>query len=383
MTGLGPAALLLISFTTWIDDIFFPLLTSGWFTPFAILMDLQFYLPQCRLSMLRVFGKAIIVLQIYYCKAWGATDTAANPDAFVLSCIFLFFDEVIVYFGAKYLMEQLTGKKFSEVDNSTMLEHFEKVRENDLLLSSSQKACDYLMNKVWKNEEDTAYNVYMDFRLPMRKVMIVFFAQFGLVMYYIFEMSGGDTDDDAPGLVSHNPKKVSFVKWMFAVATIIVAGDDEVGPPFSTTFWMNQWNKASDNLGEKVEQPSFGEHPWKAVRYYLWGPLPRLVFRTFCDASINGLARSVIRGTAPIMLCVEGPLDFVKDATALFFVIKLDDIDADVDLKKEEKWKDFADPQEAADRIFSCEEADQVRQLLNFPDQEAILSLIYKDAEAE
>merc|ERR1712176_1402950 len=38
--------------------------------------------------------------------------------------------------------------------------------------------------------------------------------------------------------------------------------------------------------------------------------------------------------TFPIMVCVEGPLDFVKDCTAVLFISQLDDLDDPKDLKE-------------------------------------------------
>merc|ERR1712039_119727 len=73
-------------------------------------------------------------------------------------------------------------------------------------------------------------------------------------------------------------------------------------------------------------------------------PRVHVLARFFLDFMINAVARSIIRGTVPIMLCVEGPLDFVKDVTAVFFILKLDDIDSDKDLSDEKVW-DFTDPE--------------------------------------
>merc|ERR1712062_169384 len=156
-------------------------------------------------------------------------------------------------------------------------------------------------------------------------VAVVFFAQFGLIMYYIFELNGDadrSDEDDSPVRDAHHPDKVSMMKWIFAVALVMVAGDDNVGPKFGTVFWKDKWNKAFNGGCE-----DFLENE-KNDRGCFFGMPPRLniLLRLCWDLAVNGFARSMICGTAPIMLCVEGPLDFVKDATAVFFIIKLDDI---------------------------------------------------------
>merc|ERR1712167_101262 len=51
------------------------------------------------------------------------------------------------------------------------------------------------------------------------------------------------------------------------------------------------------------------------------------IIRCIMDFCINGLGRSLVAYTFPIMLCVEGPLDFVKDCTAVLFISTLDDND--------------------------------------------------------
>jgi len=47
--------------------------------------------------------------------------------------------------------------------------------------------------------------------------------------------------------------------------------------------------------------------------------------RRFMDFTVNSVARGIILYTVPIMVCVEGPLDFVKDLTAVMFITMLDD----------------------------------------------------------
>lgn len=47
--------------------------------------------------------------------------------------------------------------------------------------------------------------------------------------------------------------------------------------------------------------------------------------RSYMDCLVNSIARDIILYTFPLMLCVEGPLDFVKDCTAIFFLTTLDD----------------------------------------------------------
>merc|ERR1712190_285436 len=104
----------------------------------------------------------------------------------------------------------------------------------------------------------------MDFRKPLRKVLLVFAAQFGLFTYYLFEMDGGSTDDESPGRDSHDPSKVSFMAWFFAVLVIAVAGEDDVGPPFGIDFWKDKLNRVFREDGEKYATWSRWKMTWNS-----------------------------------------------------------------------------------------------------------------------
>merc|ERR1712110_1374891 len=52
-----------------------------------------------------------------------------------------------------------------------------------------------------------------------------------------------------------------------------------------------------------------------------------LRLRYMFDLTVNGIVRPIIMAVAPIMLSTEEPLDFIKDALALFFITQLDDFD--------------------------------------------------------
>lgn len=250
----------------------------------------------------------------------------------------------------------------SEAEGGCCCSFSKKVKEDSLLEQEvygntrDVKYHDAFMNgkeaveERWKTKEkETAWNVYMDFRKPFRKATLVFVAQLGLFAYYVYELNGGD-GDDSPGFQSHDPANASFTKWMFALCIIEISGDEEVGPSFGIAFWKNKlqrlkllpspetesgkicgfevpvgWTRLNKNFGDRVCMMRMS-------------PRIHVLLRLVMDFVINSLARSIIRGTAPIMLCVEGPLDFIKDVTAVFFILKLDDIDEDKDLTAAEAW---------------------------------------------
>jgi len=241
-----------------------------------------------------------------------------------------------------------------------------------------------------EEQKDKAWNVYMDFRKPLRKAFIVFFAQFGLFMYYLFELNGESTDDDSPGRDAHHPNNVSMVKWFFAVALLLVAGDSEVGPSFGSIFWRDKLDRAfrgtccgiwCGNCRELKENKELDTDcccclpSCLSIPSFCCSPRLHILCRLFWDFMINAVARVIICGTAPIMLCVEGPLDFVKDATAVFFIIKLDDVEDDAYLSETNTWNPILKDSHyeitvANDHIYKIA---GLRKLLGFPSVETVL----------
>merc|ERR1712113_1045097 len=57
----------------------------------------------------------------------------------------------------------------------------------------------------------------------------------------------------------------------------------------------------------------------------------KVFVRAFLAFIINSVSRSLLLGTAPIMVSVEGPMDFIKDVMAVFFIVNLDDFDEKVE----------------------------------------------------
>merc|ERR1719195_784566 len=105
-------------------------------------------------------------------------------------------------------------------------------------------------------------------------------------------------------------------------------------------------------------------------------PRLHIILRLIWDFLINAVARAIICGTAPIMLCVEGPLDFVKDATAVFFIIKLDDIEDTAYLNEWETWcplllESHYEVSVANDHAYKI---NGLRKLLQFPSVQDVKS---------
>lgn len=67
----------------------------------------------------------------------------------------------------------------------------------------------------------------------------------------------------------------------------------------------------------------------------------KLLVRRTMDFSVNACCYSMIMSTAPILLSVETPLDFLRDVIAFTFVLRLDDLYESKDLYE---YKDIYAP---------------------------------------
>jgi len=78
------------------------------------------------------------------------------------------------------------------------------------------------------------------------------------------------------------------------------------------------------------------------------------------------------------MLSVEGPLDFVKDATVVFFIIKLDDINKSVILSENYAWDPTSEDDSYDLRTIQDEGywIEGRRSILGFPTVQDIMEAV-------
>jgi hypothetical protein len=252
----------------------------------------------------RSFGMNMIVLQLYY---YGASAKSANNNAFTFSCAWIFAETVVIW----YLLQEL-GKFVARTWPAR------NKASNELPLNtrgSSNAVDDAEPEQAAGDNKQRITNVYMNISRPMRIVSMFYMAQIGLMLYYVYNLN---IDPD-----THNFSKVSGVKWVLGVIISIIAGEDEVGASYDLDYWERLMKAYT-----KYEK----EHPDNKMKNVVCGciPLIRIIewnIRQFMDWSLNSVTRKILLFTAPIMLCVEDPLDFIKDVLAVFFIIKLDDYD--------------------------------------------------------
>jgi len=146
--------------------------------------------------------------------------------------------------------------------------------------------------------------------------------------------------------------------WVIAVDLQLNTGDAAMGEQFNKKYWLSilpemtsilpeSMSKKGEELEEALVIPHAGSlqdveaerrksqrqslkvlsgmqipfsFKFRMPNYIPW------FLRAGMDWVINGVCRSLVMYTFPLMLCVEDPLDFVKDAMAVLFITTLDDM---------------------------------------------------------
>jgi len=199
-----------------------------------------------------------------------------------------------------------------------------------------------------------ATSKYMHISLRLRTVVPVFFAQSAIMIFYMFYLNA---DED-----SHDVHKVAFLYWVVAIILQLYAGEQQLGDPYCPEYWETLLNhtdvevhidkkstRATKEIAFLDKAPGVtSQHSHKTCTYRfnaqdltiaweIFGvpvqvPLRwELQLRRLMDLCINRFLREVVVFTFPIMLANEGPLDFVKDCTAVWFITTLDDLDVGQD----------------------------------------------------
>lgn len=223
----------------------------------------------------RLIGRNVIILQLYYAPwIWELFGVpASNRHPFCCSLLLVAFDAC----GFSYFVRGLSW-----------------------LLQGCRRGGCFTREQLAKAKKDDAVkNKYQHLASPLLAVFALFMAQvslFALMVTFI------NHDPD-----THDTCKVVLLEWVVAVIVTHVAGSDESGSAHDGAVWsqmLKDMQKSGQYEGHKVEY---------------WA-------RRAADLIINTFCREVLFGVAPIVLCASGPMDFVKDALAIFFIVRLDDL---------------------------------------------------------
>lgn len=296
-----------------------PILTSDAMLVVAVLMVLQWHVRHffpkytcveflnkrfgLPTRLVRKLGLNVWILQFYY-----------DPDMpecikkrrFVCSCWLVFVDNVIVYYFFQLLSRRCLGVETTADDAAQ--ENYIELDDGNHLVSWGDPR--------WEDEEegegdedDPVTSKYMDLTYPIRRLFPMFIIQGALLLLYVDNLN---SDDDTKDI-----EKVKFSYWIVGVLLQLYAGDRQLGDAYNKNYW--------DALDKSVlkDQKHCVFNTCSLTYGTEWD------MRNFMDFTINSVCRLIIMFTFPIMLCVEEPLDFVKDCTAVFFMTTLDDLELD------------------------------------------------------
>lgn len=314
---------------------------------------------------LRRLGLNILILGIYYDKSLpGTLNELVENRPFFCSIGLVFVDTVVLFYSFMLL---------GSIVNPTSMDMTEWTDPLDE--GEDDGICP---------DKFEANNIYEDLTIKFRRVCPIWLVQIMLVAFYIEELN---SSKDTKQL-----ENVDFIYWVVAVIFQMHGGDAQVGEGFNSKYWKRilnsktaqelmasiketvdetvdsfgadggespntcpllekqdrEWTKqvvahaGSDaSLTALLEDNSFQEkitlRSFKQLATFshkvFWIFDMKFKYewhiRRFMDFSVNSVARSIILYTVPIMVCVEGPLDFVKDLTAVMFITMLDNIDGD------------------------------------------------------
>lgn len=303
-------------------------------------------------STLRTVGINIIVFQIYYQRGYDQK-ADINDYAFITSLVWILFEAFFLW--SFFSILQKTTKCNCEQGlhlsadwmDACILPAFlcrpimNWLRDHSRGMLTIEEDRSYLPLSAElderpkeEGEEETVgaiRNVYMDISRPFRLPMIFFISQIGLIAYYIYAL---DTDKK-----SHDIHRVSAMKWMVGVLLTVVAaeagkedGKDEAGSKYHSLFWANLFEATLYDEELKLDhEPRLHNRVFWIIKLPL---ISEWRFRRFFDFAINKVCRTILLGTSPIILCVEKPLDFIKDVMAVFFICAIDDYDDPKDWKE-------------------------------------------------
>lgn len=224
----------------------------------------------------------VIVMQFYYADGITENFGIVRENPFTCSCVFLFADSILF-------------KLFGDVIIKG------KIMKITPRVTGAKKVND----------------VYTKISNTLEQPVMHFFVQFALVLFYVYSLN--DKSE------FKRVQDVSYVKWMVAVFLTVIVGNKEAGAEFDFEFWetlyLDPLGLRSAKLFYCIDVPL--RYQWRTRAFF-----------SFC---VNLLFRQMILVTAPVMLSITDPMDFIKDALAVFFITKLDDLDDVTDLETVKK----------------------------------------------
>jgi len=314
----------------------------------------------------RRLGMNVLILGIYYDSDLpGRLGSFVKPRPFVASIALVFLDNVVLFYAFKLLGFLLSP---TARDEGEWINPLDEAEDDGITPEKSQ-----------------ATNVFEDLTVKFRKAFATWFVQVMLVAFYIeelnssastkeldnvsflfwaaavaFQMTGGDAQvgeacnmkywQRVTGgesalksaraalwrLLEGAPAQAPRPSAGASARQALLAADPEAGEAAGPDVEAGRSSlesredvlRARDALEQQYAKSfgSLGELQNKVFWIFDMRFQTEWQIRSLMDFSVNAVARSIILYTVPIMVCVEGPLDFVKDLTAIMFITTLDNL---------------------------------------------------------
>jgi len=284
--------------------------------------------PSSRSTLLRAFGMAVIILQIFFNLELPTCVGHKGDQPWLWTCGYIFVEQVIIYWIAVCFAKRILGRDKMKKYNWDLL----PLDDNEV-------------------ETLNARSAYTDLTVPFRRCMWTFMAQSLCASYYVWIMNGLNFREGGPGqdirIIDETgfPEKFDSIKWLLGVLIGVVVNENDRGHKFNPIFWHDlfaTYEKKYETLEKRMFPFGLGERPYKQTVWGIQVPMKmELHIRRGLDFIINSTCYAMIMATAPLLLSVETPIDFLRDVLAFFFIIRLDDLFQFKNLKEKASWRNL------------------------------------------
>jgi hypothetical protein len=276
-----------------------------------------------------MFGIQMMTLQIFFNNLYAMNamrESFIKKNPVIVTCIFLCVESVLAWAVGKYVRNELKAylgtccARQSDADQN----QFDANRNRSDANPSEQTIPVYSAQLVRQKERafsslnrgvGNEYRLgsrYMDLSTPFFSVLVCFFAQASLMMYYMRCLN------DMQAI--HSEDEIKWIMWVVGAA-VMLSAEGALGETFDGEFWhyiLHDFAVDYEAEKEAIAKP-----------YCIKGRkgLPvQWSVRCLFDFVINEAGRKIVLGTAAILICTSDRMSFIKDSMCIFFVVTLDDL---------------------------------------------------------
>ncbi|CAK0801447.1 unnamed protein product [Prorocentrum cordatum] len=203
--------------------------------------------------------------------------------------------------------------------NAVRVKHKEwaQKRKSDIVCATERSAFEVDLPSRGSHCDYCVHSRYRELSYNFSNVLVYFFVQMSLFLLLTFHLLGLREQYIETWEAIQLNADLSF--WCVCVAASLVAGDASLGSQYAPFFW--------EDVYEVADTTAFNgklSHHWFSCMGMTFKMEWRL--RRYMSFIVNGLMRSVILATIPILIAIREPLDAIKDIMCVFFIVTLDDL---------------------------------------------------------